>query len=1034
MRAGSALSALDSDLPASYTTAVTVLLWPPTVPASSTLVFGLVPPTGIVMTPTHGLTVSHLVFFSLILVSSNLTVTTTCEANTRIVGSVRDSRSGDPLPGASVVLEGTGLGSAADLNGEYAIRNVPPGSYTIRATYVGYRSVAFTLQVTERMTITRDFFLLAVGVAGDTVQVTAQASGQKAAINRQLSMDQIANVVSADRIQELPDANAAESVGRLPGVSVLRSGGEGTQVVIRGLQPKYNAITIDGVRMASSNPDDRSVDLSMISPFALEEIQVVKGVTPDQDADVLGGTVNFRLREARGGAGGYGYSLLLQGGYDGLSDAVNKRNNYRYVGSIDGRFFDERFGVFAQADIERRNLASNEFGASYDHLGNSTTDYVTSSLTLDDVARDRQRENGSLVLDYSHSEGKISLSNFFSSGSTESQDRQEYFDIPNDGHDYALIHSLTTRNLLSNVLRVEQQLPLFRINVSLSHAYSETKKPNDWLVYFLKSSAGLSGFINRPNLDPAGIPRAATTDPDGTSLWGLSNSSSFSRERALTASVDLETDLLGSDRISSVIKFGGKYRRQSRSFVEDQYGGFFAWPGATQVNYMVATHFPSTLPFANSTTIPISPFIDPGFNYGKFLGGEYEMNLPQSFAMLSEMVRFLKSNADDFARRGDKGYYQDVYGSTTWNYDGNEDQSAFYIMGTVKIGSELTLVPGVRYQDLKTTYTAPRGQQNVVSTIGGAYYHYDTTLSVDHHEWLPDLLVRYRPLSWFDVRLSYSNTVSYPDYAAIVPRIDVPVSEASISYNNYRLNPTRSTNYDVYLSFYDNSTGLITLGGFLKRISDLIYPWTFYVTDSGATPYYPPYLSAPGPRGTYKIITNVNDPYRIDDWGFEFDWQTHFWYLPRPLDGVVFGVNYTRILSRARYPYTQLQYVGGFRGYVVYVDTSFTDRLLYQPDNIVNLSLGYDYEGFSSRVSLVYQSDTFTGPQFWPQLRTHTSAYTRWDLSVKQILPWAGIQLYGDVNNLNGAEDISVIDAPTAVPQSQASYGPTVDVGIRWNF
>jgi len=77
----------------------------------------------------------------------------------------------------------------------------------------------------------------------------------------------------------LPDANAAEAVGRLSGVSVLRSGGEGNEVVVRGLQPKYNAIMIDGVRMSSSNSNDRSADLSMISPYSLEGIEVSKSVT-----------------------------------------------------------------------------------------------------------------------------------------------------------------------------------------------------------------------------------------------------------------------------------------------------------------------------------------------------------------------------------------------------------------------------------------------------------------------------------------------------------------------------------------------------------------------------------------------------------------------------------------------------------------------------------------------------------------------------------------------------------------------------------
>ena len=118
--------------------------------------------------------------------------------------------------------------------------------------------------------------------------MTAQAKGQMDAINRQLNARSIVNIISSDRIQELPDANAAESVARVPGVSIKREGGEGNKVVIRGLSPKYNAITVEGTRLPSTDPDDRSTDLSKISQYVLDGIEVTNAGTPDQDADVLG--------------------------------------------------------------------------------------------------------------------------------------------------------------------------------------------------------------------------------------------------------------------------------------------------------------------------------------------------------------------------------------------------------------------------------------------------------------------------------------------------------------------------------------------------------------------------------------------------------------------------------------------------------------------------------------------------------------------------------------------------------------------------
>src|SRR5438445_5747362 len=307
----------------------------------------------------------------IVLTLSLLAVPAEAETTGKIAGKVVDKTTNDALPGVNVVIEGTSFGAATDLYGNFTIQLVPPGLHGVRVSCIGYKPVVdSTVQVNDGQTTTTNFALEPVTFESKGVIVTAQASGQDRAINQQLTSLQITNVVSAARIQELPDANAAESVGRLPGVSLLRNGGEGTQIVIRGLEPKYNAITVDGVRMASAASFDRSADLSMISPYSLENIEIIKSTTPDLDPDVLGGTVNFKLREARGEKPGLGINFLAQGGYTGLSDAYNKYNNYKYVGSVEGRFLESKLGIFAQGDVERRNLSSNEFGGSSDNLGN----------------------------------------------------------------------------------------------------------------------------------------------------------------------------------------------------------------------------------------------------------------------------------------------------------------------------------------------------------------------------------------------------------------------------------------------------------------------------------------------------------------------------------------------------------------------------------------------------------------------------------------------------------------------------------------
>ncbi|MEX2117618.1 MAG: carboxypeptidase-like regulatory domain-containing protein, partial [Bacteroidota bacterium] len=142
-----------------------------------------------------------------------------------IKGTVRDSLDGTTLIGANVYAVGTAIGSATDREGTFRIAGIPPGPYTIRVSYIGYRMKE------EPVTIGMDDVVLDIHLVPDILEteevvVTGQLRGQMAAINQQITSNTIVSIVSEEKIKELPDANAAEAIGRLPGVSILRAGGE----------------------------------------------------------------------------------------------------------------------------------------------------------------------------------------------------------------------------------------------------------------------------------------------------------------------------------------------------------------------------------------------------------------------------------------------------------------------------------------------------------------------------------------------------------------------------------------------------------------------------------------------------------------------------------------------------------------------------------------------------------------------------------------------------------------------------------------
>ena len=250
---------------------------------------------------------------------------------------------------------------------------------------------------------------------------------------------------------------------------------------------------------------------------------------------------------------------------------------------------------------------------------------------------------------------------------------------------------------------------------------------------------------------------------------------------------------------------------------------------------------------------------------------------------------------------------------------------------------------------------------------------------------------------------------------------------------NPYIKPALTQNYDIYVSVYENSIGLFTAGFFYKEIDNLIVPIEYKTKDATLI------------HNRYKLVQS-GEPTHIYTWtnldatsyvrGIELDWQTHFWYLPSFLSGLVFNINYTHIKSETRYPfyYTKATGVPPFLKFEN-IDSTRTGRLLNQPDDILNLTLGYDIGGFSARLSFLYQDNVLREANAtWEELDSYTDAYYRWDFTAFYRLPWLeGLQVYLNLNNISDRPDrrfVSVLEKLSYVEY----YGTTADLGIRYSY
>jgi len=294
-----------------------------------------------------------------------------------------------------------------------------------------------------------------------------------------------------------------------------------------------------------------------------------------------------------------------------------------------------------------------------------------------------------------------------------------------------------------------------------------------------------------------------------------------------------------------------------------------------------------------------------------------------------------------------------------------------------------------------------------------------------------------KPLDWMKVRLAYTETLTRPDYRQYAPITYITASQDQIVAANSSLRPAHSINRDASISIFDNSIGLFTVSGFTKRISDMIFS-TQYNLAPGTPP--PPgsniptsWLAANAPIYSY----DMNNPYPATVKGVELEWQTHFWYLPGMLQGVVLNVNYTRIWSDVEIHFyntqrVQIRQAPPVFAYIVR-DTLRTSRVPDQPAHIANITLGYDYGGFSARLSFLYQTDRVSGIARDPGLDSFTGEYQRWDLTLQQNLQW-GLQVFANLANISARPDESFRGYKLINPTYIEYYGFTMDLGVRWRM
>jgi TonB-dependent receptor len=948
------------------------------------------------------------------------------QGTSTITGRVLDAGDSSPLWGVNVTIKNTSLGASTNDEGRFTISNIAPGTYTLVFSYLGYTKLEQDVVASPSSSANVDVSLSQSMIAGQEVVVTGQLRGQQAAINQQLNSNAIVNVLSQERIRDLPDQNAAEAISRLPGISVQRDGGEAQKVIIQGLPPQYANITINGEKIPSTDLSDRSVDLSSISSDMLAGIEVYKSPTADKDGDAIAGTVNFAMRKAPDAPS---TDLRFEGGYNALEQDYGD-----YKGSINlsNRFLDDALGVVLTGSIQRANRGSDgqqeSYSLSYEPTPGSTIPYKIDDMRLVDIREIRKRYGASIATDFDlDADNSFLLTGFWSKTDRDGARRRERYNIQEARLEYDYLDHVIGTQLYSLGLNGSHHLllPVIGVlNVDWRAANSQSDQNNPGELYARFFQPGLPGVI--ADQGPDNVPPSVTPDPNNTWLYGMTFTDEEVIDRDYTFQIDAKSNFSWGTSVSGYLKFGAKVATKSREHhlsqiqsntaiqtdlgpaIYNNPGAFYrSFPLTTDVNHKVL----------------LGGFLTADDQIGEFLSGKY----PTWSSISGSSIHDFWNNMRYWV--GPRGIaifdnnltsLEDQIAAGE-SYSADETTSAGYVMAEIDLGTNFMILPGIRYERTNNDYRTLFG--NTLSTTDDTptiVNLHDSTGTGTHVEWLPMVQMRVDVAEGMSLRASVARTLARPNFFDLVPyeNINRTGSPRTIDKGNPSLKYTTALNYDLYYSAFNNY-GLFTIGAFYKTLDNVSYIRTSYILS--------------GKYSGFELIQPVNaeDPSTV--YGMEIDVQANLTLLPSPFDGIIVSGNLSLMKSRTLYPRFQVSntIIPAPPFVVVSVlDTVREAPMPGQADKMGNFTIGYEKGGFSGRISFVFQGRSLAVVGTRAETDGYTDPYYRWDLAVQQKVI-AGVSLFLNVNNITAVEDLS---SNQRFITSENYYGRSAQLGIRYRF
>lgn len=810
----------------------------------------------------------------------------------------------------------------------------------------------------------------------EEIVVVGSRASLASALEKRRNSDKVIGVVDSDAIGNFADINVAESLRRISGIMVENDQGEGRYVTVRGMNTDLNAMTINGVSTAAPE-DRRGMILDGVPSDLLDSMTVYKTLTPNLDADTIGGAIDLETITAFS----YDSMFVRLKAETSYNELTEDSGNPSLAATFSNRWQlnDGEFGAaVVLSDQSRRIVAhNNENGGWGDSTPND--DY---EMRYYDLTRDR--EGIVVALNYRADSGNSYFMNVFHNeysdvewrAKWETRDGLEDNDAQVSGSRYTYadgkvdtesknrteVREITSLRLGGEFIFSENS----RLEAELFASEAEQDDRDRQALIFRSKNLGLPfTYDNSDPQKPVVTFPSAFYDPSNFPL------KAFEREFALNTDEDsgAKVDFYYSLNNETDIQLGAKVR--SRRKVNE-----FNFCEYEPVNDILLSSVDYVTPesYLNSVAGPTASF-------GQVTG--FIPRLGGGTATLSDGT-VCPSPGTAFEFGGDE---EEESIPADWVTE--EDILAAYAMATTQWG-DTTLIYGLRYEDTDTTY------------YGKAYdgtYAGVTQFKNDYGFLAPSLNVKFNLADDQIVRVGVFRSMVRPGFQESAAGAIVDTEDNEIEGGNPSLNPTSAWNFDLSYEWYLSSGSFFGAGIFYKDLRDAIV-----AVESEDTLFRGAVYDV---AGTW--INTDNASITGAEVSFQQTWE----------NGLLFSANYTLSDGETNLPSGS---VYGERAIPFFKQAKHTG----------NITFGYNKDAWDVRLTGNYRSSYLDDIGDDALSDRYTDDFFQLDLTARYQVS-DDLLLTGQIMNLNDAPEYYYFGNDSRLSQYD-EYGSTVQVGLRYSF